>query len=334
MKQVIMKKMFIAGVALLAVPTALLAQKEDKDKSDKKSVQQIIITRTGDNDGKTVIEIDGDKVKVNGKDAEDNKDVHVSIHNMKGNNVYRLRTNSGNNDYSFNFDEPMSLFSEDENRAMLGVVTEGSDKGAEVQSITKESAAEKAGLKAGDVITKIDDKKIESTDDVTDAVHAHKPGDKVNITVLRNGKEQKITAELGKWKGIKMNAVAMPKIAEMQHWNEEMAPGQPPMTYNFNGNVWSTGGRQKLGLSIQDTEDGKGVKVLDVDDDSNADKAGIEEGDIITNIDDKEIKSTEDVTRIVRENKDKYTFNFKILRDGKAQTLEVKMPRKLKTTDL
>jgi serine protease Do len=333
MKQVIMKKMLIAGVALLAVPSALLAQKENKDKSDKKEVQQIIITRKGDADEKTVIEINGDKVKINGKDAEDNKDVRVSIHNMKG-NTYRLRTVPGNNAYSFNFDEPMSLFSEDENRAMLGVVTEGNDKGAEIQSITKESAAEKAGLKAGDIITKIDDKKIESTDDVTETVQAHKPGDKINVTVLRDGKEQKITAELGKWKGINMNTVTFPKINGMQHWNEEMAPGQPPMTFNMNGNSWSTGGRQKLGLSIQDTEDGKGVKVLDVDDDSNAEKAGIEEGDIITNIDDKEIKSTEDVTRIIRENKDKYTFNFKILRDGKAQTLEVKMPRKLKTTDL
>jgi serine protease Do len=43
------------------------------------------------------------------------------------------------------------MFSEDDNVAMLGVVTEGDDKGAEIQSITKESAADKAGLKKGDI---------------------------------------------------------------------------------------------------------------------------------------------------------------------------------------
>jgi serine protease Do len=93
-------------------------------------------------------------------------------------------------------------------------------------------------------------------------------------------------------------------------------------------------GRPKLGLSIQDTDDGKGVKVLDVDEESNAAKAGLKEDDIILSIDDKEIKSTDEVTRILRENKDKYTYNFKIQRGGKIQNLEVKMPRKLKTADL
>ncbi len=43
-------------------------------------------------------------------------------------------------------------------------------KGAEIQTITKESGAEKAGLKKGDIIKKIDDKKIESPDDLTEAI--------------------------------------------------------------------------------------------------------------------------------------------------------------------
>jgi hypothetical protein len=36
----------------------------------------------------------------------------------------------------------------------------------------------------------------------------------------------------------------------------------------------------------------------------------------------------------MRDNRDKYTFSFKILREGKAQTLEVKMQRRLKTAEL
>jgi serine protease Do len=93
-------------------------------------------------------------------------------------------------------------------------------------------------------------------------------------------------------------------------------------------------GRPRLGLSIQDDEDGKGAKVLDVDDESAAAKAGLKKGDIITGIDDKVVKGTDDVTRTMRDNRDKYTFSFKILREGKAQTLEVKMQRRLKTAEL
>ena len=236
MKHVIMKRLLIAIIALLTVPASLLAQKEkeEKDKKEKKDLQQIIITRTGENKEKTVIEINGDKVKINGKDASEDKDVKVHVNTLKGNSVYRLNNLRTPNGFNFDFDDDnnMSLFSEDENRAMLGVNTESNDKGAEIYAITEKSAAEKAGLKKRDIITKIDNSKIESSDDLTETIREHKPGDKVTITFLRDGKEQKITTELGKWKGIKMNAVSVPKIADMDRWNQVM-PNEP-MVYNGN----------------------------------------------------------------------------------------------------
>lgn len=332
MKQIFVKRLLIAGVALLTVPSVVLAQKEkEKDKEEKKEMQTIVITRNS-KDEKTIIEIDGDKVKINGKDAKDEKNVRVNV-NTVTRNGQRMRMNNyapGGGAWSFDMDEDgISLFDEDTNRAMLGVVTSGDEKGAEIESITKESGAEKAGLKKGDILTKIGTKKIESTDDVTDAVRGHKPGEKVEITYLRDGKEQKTTAELGKWKGIR--AVTAPRV-----WMQgtptppdvHMAPFE-----NFYG-TFSSGGRPKLGLSIQDTDDGKGVKVLEVDEESNAAKAGIKEGDIITHVDDEEINSTDDIRRLVTRSTQQYNFSFKILRGGKTQTIEVKMPRKLKTADL
>lgn len=332
-----MKRLFIAGIALLTVPASLLAQKEgdDKDKKEKKDFQQIIITRTGDKKEKTVIEIDGDQVKVNGKDVKDDKDVSVHVNTMKG--TYRMNGNArtGNTwNFNYNSDDHASLFTEDNNRAMLGVVTEEDEKGAQIQSVTKESGAEKAGLKKGDIITLIGDKKVENTDDVTQAVRAHKPGDKVSVTYLRDGKEQKVTAELTKWKGINMTTIVAPRIEGLGNMNMNMAP-MPPATYFRDGNAFTFNtNRPRLGLSIQDTDDGVGVKVLDVDEESNAAKAGIKEGDIIVGIDDHEVKGTEDVTKNIRDSKDKYTFNFRIKRDGKTQNIEVKMPRRLKTADL
>jgi serine protease Do len=331
MKQIFVKRLLIAGIALLTVPSVVLAQKEKtKDNKDEKEMQTIVITRNGNLDKKTVIEIDGNKVKVNGKDADDDKEVHVNVNTIKGmgNNRFRMMNRApGAGTWNMNMDnDGISLFSEDENRAMLGVNTSSDDKGAAIEGVTGESAAEKAGLKKGDIITKIGDKKIEDAEDVTEAIHDRKPGEKVEITYLRDGKEHKATAELGKWKGIRMNTFTMPRIAMPQ-------TPMPPME-GFGDNDFVFGGRPKLGLSIQDTDEGKGVKVLDVDDESNAAKAGIKEGDIILGIDDKEVKGTEDVTRTIRENRDKSSFNFKVDRDGKTQTITVKIPKKLKTAEL
>ena len=94
------------------------------------------------------------------------------------------------------------------------------------------------------------------------------------------------------------------------------------------------GGQPKLGLSVQDTDDGKGVKVLEVDEESNAAKAGVKENDIVTHVNDKEVNSADEVAKLVKENKDKPNMRLQIKRDGKSQNIEVKMPRKLKTADL
>jgi serine protease Do len=336
MKQVFMKRLLIAGIALLTVPSLLAQEKEktregkDTEKSEK--MQTIVITRNGNVDQKTTIEIDGDKVKVNGKDAKDSKDVHVNVNTITGTEG-RMRVfnrTPGAGAWNLNMDgNQMSLFSEDENRAMLGVNTEGDDKGAQILSVTKESAAEKAGLKKGDIITKVDERKIESSDDVTDAIRNHKPGDKVSITYLREGKSQTATAELTKWKGVRMNTLS-PRIVEGfgGDLNQRFREVMPPETFAY------AFGRPRLGLSIQDTDDGLGVKVLDVDEESAAAKAGIKKDDIIVGVDDSDVKGTDDVLRATRANKDKTSYKFKVKRGSSTQTIEVKIPRKLKTADL
>jgi len=96
----------------------------------------------------------------------------------------------------------------------------------------------------------------------------------------------------------------------------------------------STDNRPKLGLSIQDTEDGKGVKVLTVDEESNAAKAGIKEGDVITAINDKEVNTADEISRAVRDNRDKNTVSFNVQRNGKVKTIDVHIPRKIETVDL
>jgi putative serine protease PepD len=76
--------------------------------------------------------------------------------------------------------------------------TSGSAQGALVASVSSGGPAAQAGLKKGDVITKVDSTTITDADSLVAAVSAHKPGDKVTITYERNGKTGVVTATLGK----------------------------------------------------------------------------------------------------------------------------------------
>ncbi len=340
MKQNLMRSWIFSTAALLIAPLALLAQKEEKDKKD---VQQIIITRKGDKGDKVVIEVNGDKVTVNGKPVDDYKDGDVKVRVNKLRDLESLSRIPGMGAWSFNGDGNSFVFSEDANRAMLGVTTEKVENGVEVQDVTKESAAEKAGLKENDIITKVDDTKIEDPDDLSAIIKKHKPGDKVTVTYLRDKKEQKVTAELTKWKGVSAFGITTPGHdlkMEMPDLNfEKVMPRLQtvPRVMTPNGQNWNwswSGGGPKLGLSVQDTDDGKGVKVIEVDDESNAEKAGVKEDDVITEVDGKAVNGADEMAKIIRESKDKISVMIKLQRGGKTQNIEVKMPRKLKTADL
>jgi putative serine protease PepD len=77
----------------------------------------------------------------------------------------------------------------------VGDATNGA--GALIGSVTANSPASKAGLKAGDVITRFDSTPITSADGLTAAVTAHAPNDKATVTVNRNGKSMQIDVTLG-----------------------------------------------------------------------------------------------------------------------------------------
>lgn len=339
MKQYFIKPALAAGLVLLALPSVCFAQQQDattkeKDSAKKGETQQIIITRSGDAAEKTVVEIKGNNVFINGKEAKDGRNENVSVQTHTWPDFNNNFNFDLNHDLNFNLNNDLnsgrvSLFSEDANRAMLGVMTDEDDDGAKITSITKESSAEKAGLKVGDVITKIGDEEIDDADDVSKAVRRHKPGDKVVVHFSRNGKKQTITAELGKWKGIRinnLNATFAPMVPT--------PPAAPTPPGTFRSFAYSYGSSPKLGLSVQDTDDSKGVKVLAVAEESNAAKAGVKKDDIITHINDEEVTSTDHVKGMMREAINGASVKLQLLRDGKKQTIDVRIPRKLKTADL
>jgi putative serine protease PepD len=76
---------------------------------------------------------------------------------------------------------------------LVGVVPEG----AAIVEVTSGGAAGKAGLRVGDIITKLNDRKIDTADALVAAVRAQKVGAVVKITYLRNGATETTSVTLG-----------------------------------------------------------------------------------------------------------------------------------------
>ncbi|WP_214103002.1 S1C family serine protease [Acrocarpospora catenulata] len=72
----------------------------------------------------------------------------------------------------------------------------GDTPGALVGAITPDSPAAKAGLQQGDIITKIDDTPVDAGETVVGIIRGHKPGDKITVQYVRNGKSATATVPL------------------------------------------------------------------------------------------------------------------------------------------
>jgi putative serine protease PepD len=79
--------------------------------------------------------------------------------------------------------------------ALLGVTPTTATDGVKVSSVV--GAAKAAGVKVGDVITGIDSTQVTSSEQLRAIIAGHKPGDKVTLTVRRNGGMQTLQATLG-----------------------------------------------------------------------------------------------------------------------------------------
>ncbi|WP_462254928.1 PDZ domain-containing protein [Ferruginibacter sp.] len=335
--------------------------KERKELKEKKETQEIVIRKKGDSDSKITVEIKGDNVTINGKPISEFKDADITI------NKRNIKIWDGQRSLSFApgdmdvyFNGPMKGMLSGQPRAFLGVTTgvENDDDAndtkpntAVITNVTKGSAAEKAGLKNGDVITKINDKQVEGPESLSEVVGTFKPKDEVTVYYKRDGKENSSKAVLGETKSSSlaysfsgpkgdMRTFSMPRTPAMPRL--QTIPNMENFEWNGKGNVDGMdffGGnsfprQQKLGLKIQDVEESDGVKVLDTDKDSPAEKAGLKKDDIVTEIGGKKITNTDDAREQLHENADKSSYNIKAKRNGKEMSFDIKIPKKLKTANL
>jgi len=325
---------------------------------------EIIIKRKSDKDVKVTIEIKNGEVLIDGKPASDYQDDDISVRKRKirimdgrtfsfagpdGDLVAPMMPPEPGEPGERDADRELRIYGAPSpfrngggvwnyegkkgraaNQAFLGVSSEKAPEGdgALIKDVSDSSAAGKAGLKKGDIIVKVDEISVDNPEELSEAIHKYKPQDKVSITFYRDKKKQQVTVVLGKaHKIVKDFQYNMP---DMQGF--EFKKMMPPIK-DFPG-FEGFKGRGRLGIHAQDTEDGKGVKVLEVDDESAAAKAGVKEGDVITRFDGKEVNSASALVESAQASKAKPSVHINLLRDGKPMDLEIKTPRKLRTADL
>ncbi len=357
-----MKKIVFTAaiIAFAACTTTLTAQddkmeKESRVEKEKKQSQEIIIRKKGEKDTRITVEIKGDKVTINGKPLSEFKDDEVTIN--KRNIIVRDSRGATRFKMAAEDFEGMTFFNGDHDGsgAFLGVTTkvinDGVDNaketgGAEVTNVTKGSAAEKAGLKNGDVITKVNDKKVENPESLSAVIGSFKAKDEVTVYYTREGKGGSAKATLGERAKSMTYSFSGPDgntrsftVPDVQMW-QERGDASPriftPGTHGGDNYEFLTDGhfrRQKLGLKIQDTDEGNGVKVLDVDKDSPAEKAGLKKDDVVIEIAGKKVTNTDEVRDQLHENIEK-SYTIKATRNGTPMSFDIKFQKKLKTANL
>jgi serine protease Do len=341
-----------------------------------------------DVDVNMTVVVDGNKVTINGKEVDEN-DPRLSIEG-KGNKRVILKkldknlNGLGNLDdkkpriivegrplngldlgkglelngdiiINDNGDDNFDIFVPNEsktNQAFLGVVTEETEKGAKINQVSEESPAAKAGLKEGDIITKVNDIKIDGPASLYDAIGKSKPEDKVTISYIRNGKTNTQVVSLAKNK----NTVQLYNFSSPEgqggpsfdaYPKQYLDPNtrkyqQSPRGFNFIPNFPGMEGmtipgfenKPKLGISIEDTETADGVKITNVSENSPAAKSGLLENDIIVQVNDQKIKEVDGLKPIIKDAKEGTSFTFQVKRNKELKTIIVKLPKKLKTADL
>ncbi len=212
--------------------------------------------------------------------------------------------------------------------------------GVTISEIVDNSGAEKAGLRAGDVIVELDGKKVESHTDITGVISAKKPNETIAVTVQRDGTEQTISATLGSrqrtsWtyistnentpgesKTVKININGLSKNWENSltaldqynsiKWYSEKETGNPCEKLREM--------RSAALLGVYVNYNAKsGVGIQDIISHTGAQSSGLQSGDIITSVSGTEVNSYIELRKVVTAHKPGETVVVTFLRDGQVQ---------------
>jgi serine protease Do len=195
----------------------------------------------------------------------------------------------------------------------LGVLVEptaqdAAQPGAMVHEVAPDSPAMHAGVKKGDVIVKVGDAAVKDPEMLVKAVQGHKVGDKLDLQLMRDGKEHKLAVTLTERP--KAKTPARPQIIK-----ETKGAFLGVWTQPLNDEM-----RKELGVTAE-----KGAVVMKVTPDSPAAKAGIAAHDVITAVNDQAVTSPEDLRTAIHKLSAGKEATLKLNRGKDSKEIKVKL---------
>ncbi len=209
-------------------------------------------------------------------------------------------------------------------------------RGVAVEKVMEGSPAQTAGLQSGDVIVRFNGDEVTSVRKLTRLIGEVAPDHQAKVTIIRGGSEREMTATLAKRPGPMFESGAfslgvpggprrmrIPSMPEMPRI-EELPDAQGDYF------IWRSGSGPRIGIGITPLTKQlsehfgvkSGVMINNVRENSPAAKAGLKAGDIIVEVDGKEVKGDGDILRAIAEKKGGEVV-LTIVRDRNRQTIRV-----------
>lgn len=183
-------------------------------------------------------------------------------------------------------------------------------RGVGVTDIVKDSPAEKAGLRKGDVILAFNGESVTSARKLHRLVSESSADQNVRLTISRGGSEQEVSATLAKRN---TTNIFNSKIREeLKQKIEKMKKDMPKIKSGDGTYVINMGSYRRIGISTQTLTKqladyfgvSEGILVTSVTDNSPAAKAGLKAGDVITSVDGEKVDSPGDISRAINKKQD------------------------------
>ena len=175
--------------------------------------------------------------------------------------------------------------------------------GIALASIQEDTPADKAGLKKGDLILKLNGEKVYTIDQLHKMLDPTKPGDKVQFVIWRNKKEKSFTLKLAD------KADFLPK-------DTFLGIQCVPITK-----------KQSKTLDVT-----YGVVIKHIVEDSPAEKAELKKKDIILKFDGEKAYTFDQLSKMIQAKKPDEKVKVELIRDGKKKSINVKLGYRLKST--
>jgi membrane-associated protease RseP (regulator of RpoE activity) len=225
--------------------------------------------------------------------------------------------------------------------------------GAVVTEVGEGSAAAKAGIKSGDVVTSFDGERVRSARQLERLVEETPAGRTVKMALQRSGAG--LTVDVTP-EAPKMTELFVPDGGDVLRWQRELPtpesmPHMAPFKFEMPAGRFAfpegegfgliAGGRGRLGVRVQDLSDElagyfgvkTGVLVSGVDADTPAAKAGVKAGDVITAVNGQAVAEPSELRREVAKVEDGKTAEIAVTRDKKPLTLKVEVTARDRTIE-